>query len=89
MKTPVYTNRFKRDYRLMLKRGKAEARFASVAERLLAGLPLDHRHQDHPLKGEFTGWRDCHLEANWILIYRPTETSVIFGRTGTHSDIFG
>jgi mRNA interferase YafQ len=89
VKTPVYTTRFSRDYRHMLSRGKAEAKFATVAARLLAGAPLEPRQRDHPLKGSFAGWRDCHLEPDWILIYRATPTEVIFGRTGTHSDLFG
>ena len=89
MKTPAYTTRFKRDFGLMLSRGKAESKFAAVASKLLAGEPLEPRHRDHPLKGNFIGWRDCHLEPDWVLIYRTTPTEVIFGRTGTHSDLFG
>ena len=55
MKTPAYTTRFKRDFGLMLNRGKAETKFAAVAAKLLAGEPLEPRHRDHPLKGNLIG----------------------------------
>jgi mRNA interferase YafQ len=89
VRTPVYTNRFERELRLMLRRGKDAEKFKIVARLLVANEPLPPRYRDHPLKGEFTGWRDCHLEPDWILIYRSDATQVIFARTGTHSDLFG
>ena len=88
MRTPVYTNRFERELKLMLRRGKEVEKFKAVARLLLASEPLPPRYQDHPLKGGFIGWRDCHLEPDWILIYRADASQVIFGRTGTHSDLF-
>lgn len=72
----------------MLCRGKGAEKFKTVARMLLAREPLPPRYQDHPLKGGFIGWRDCHLEPDWILIYRNDARRVIFGRTGTHSDLF-
>lgn len=72
----------------MLARGKEEAKFKSVAAKLLLDEPLTSRHVDHPLKGTFAGWRDCHIEPDWVLIYKRTPTEIIFGRTGTHSDLF-
>lgn len=72
----------------MLRRGKDAEKFKTVARLLLAREPLPPRYQDHPLKGGFIGWRDCHLEPDWILIYRADASQVIFGRTGTHSDLF-
>lgn len=88
MKTPVYTTRFRREFVRMIGRGKDEAKFKAVAARLLLGEPLEPRHEDHPLKGSFVGWRDCHIEPDWVLVYKRTPTEVIFGRTGTHSDLF-
>ena len=88
MKAPVYTTRFKREFALMLSRGKDEAEFANIAARLLNNAPLEPRHRDHPLIGSWIGWRDCHLEPDWLLIYKATATEVIFARTGTHSDLF-
>jgi mRNA interferase YafQ len=88
VKTPVYTNRFERELKLMVRRGRDAEKFKRVALSLLAGQPLPRAYADHPLKGGFTGWRDCHLEPDWILIYKADATQVIFGRTGTHSDLF-
>jgi mRNA interferase YafQ len=50
---------------------------------------LEARHREHALAGEWIGWRDCHVAPDWVLIYRTTETELILGRTGTHSDLFG
>lgn len=72
----------------MLRRGKDGAKFKAVAARLLAAEPLEPKHEDHPLKGSFLGWRDCHIEPDWVLVDRRTSAEVIFGRTGTHSDLF-
>lgn len=88
MKTPVYTTRFQREFVRMLARGKDEAKFKAVAAKLLLGENLAPRYEDHPLQGTFVGWRDCHIEPDWVLVYKRTPTEVIFGRTGTHSDLF-
>ncbi len=72
----------------MLHRGKDAEKFKTAARLLLAHEPLPPRYQDHPLKGGFNSWRDCHLEPDWILIDRVDATQVIFGRTGTHSEPF-
>lgn len=88
MKAAIYTGRFRRDYPRMLQGGKIEAKFRAVAAKLLEGLPLEPRHQDHPLKGSNAGWRDCHIEPDWLLIHKRTPTEVIFGRTGTRSELF-
>ena len=54
------------------------------------GEPLPPQLRDHPLRGEFAGSRDCHIEPDWVLIYSLTENGahVRFERTGTHSDLF-
>ncbi len=88
MKTPVYTARFQREFGRMLQRGKDEMKFKAVAAKLLLGESLEPRYEDYLLKGSFAGWRDCHIEPDWILVYKRTPTEVIFGRTGTHSDLF-
>ncbi len=88
MKTPVYTTRFKREIALMIRRGKNEAKFVALAAKLLNEDVLEPKYRDHPLKGSVIGWRDCHVEPDWILIYKLTATEVVFSRTGTHSDLF-
>jgi mRNA interferase YafQ len=49
---------------------------------------LPEARRDHPLKGEWKGWRECHIQPDWLLIYRTTETEVLLARTGTHADLF-
>jgi mRNA interferase YafQ len=64
------------------------AKLRAVIETLCQRQPLAPRHQDHPLGGDWKGWRDCHVEPDWVLIYKATETTLILGRTGTHADLF-
>jgi len=58
-----------------------------VVETLSNRNPLDPSYRDHALSGEWKGWRDCHLEPDWVLIYKQTTGGLILGRTGTHSDL--
>jgi mRNA interferase YafQ len=53
------------------------------------GKTLPPEYKDHPLRGEFAGSRDCHIEPDWILIYSLDQNHVRFERTGTHNDVFG
>lgn len=50
--------------------------------------PLAERHRDHVLIGNYQGRRECHIEPNWLLIYKIDENEIIFERTGSHSDLF-
>ena len=50
---------------------------------------LPDKYKDHSLKGNFERYRECHVRADWLLIYKTTQTEVILTRTGTHSDLFG
>ncbi len=49
---------------------------------------LDPKHNDHPLTGEFKDSWDCHIEPDWVLIYRVAGDTIYFERTGSHSDLF-
>ncbi|QLC26256.1 type II toxin-antitoxin system YafQ family toxin [Parasphingopyxis algicola] len=89
MRAPVRSTAFKKDVKRMAKRGKKMAKLKAVIGMLLAGEPLDPRLRDHPLKGEWAGWRDLHIEPDWLLLYRMSETELLLARTGTHSDLFG
>lgn len=60
-----------------------------LLDRLIEGRPLPGESRDHPLRGEFEGSRDCHIEPDWVLIYTLELNHVRFERTGTHSDLFG
>ena len=84
------TSQFKKDVKLAGKRGKDLEKLKVVLDLLIAGDELPVKYQDHPLRGNFAGSRDCHLEPDWLLIYTLTENSghVRLERTGTHSDLF-
>jgi mRNA interferase YafQ len=88
MYTPVYTRQFERDLKLAVRRGKNIEKFKIIARTLLAGQPLDAIHRDHRLLGNFAGRRDCHIESDWLLIYKIEEHRLIFERMGSHSDLF-
>ena len=55
---------------------------------LIGEVPLPAKYEDHPLQGNYVGYRDCHIEPDWILIYKTSKSHIEFVRTGTHSDLF-
>jgi mRNA interferase YafQ len=63
-------------------------RLGFVIEKLAAQERLDAKYRDHPLSGNWKGFRDCHLEPDWILIYRTSEDTLTLARTGSHSELF-
>ena len=88
MYTPVYTKQFEKDVKRCHRRGKNLEKFKILARTLLAGRQPDSIHRDHKLTGNLIGRRDCHIESDWVLIYRIDGEYLIFERTGTHSDLF-
>jgi mRNA interferase YafQ len=90
MLEPILTSRFKKDLALMNRRGKSMAGLRAVMELIQDEQPLPSAHRDHPLHGKYTGKRECHVESDWLLIYkaRPEARSVTFHRTGSHADLF-
>ena len=88
MLTPIYTKQFERDIKRMLKRGKDLERFKTVAKLLLKESPLPFRYRDHKLIGPYIGRRDCHIQPDWVIIYKREISAIVFERTGTHSDLF-
>jgi mRNA interferase YafQ len=89
MRAPSYTVQFKRDVKLVQKRGTDMGKLRAVIKLLIAGKPLLRELGDHPLKGEWKLSRDLHIEPDWVLIYAADEATVRFERTGTHADLFG
>ena len=85
----VLTSSFKRDYKKMRKRHYDVDLLKQVVDRLLEGLPLPEKNKDHALTGDWQGYRECHIEPNWLLVYRTHEDKLILSlvRTGTHSDL--
>ena len=88
MYTPIYTKQFARDLKRCQRRGKNLDKFKIIVRSLLAGETLDPIHRDHRLVGAFAGRRDCHIEADWLLIYRVDPDRIFFERMGSHSDLF-
>ena len=82
------TSQFRRDVKLAQKRGKDTGLIRTVIENLAQGQTLSPKHKDHQLKGVFRDCRECHIEADWLLIYRIEGNVLQLVRTGTHSDLF-
>jgi len=84
------SSRFKKDYKLVKKRGYNMNLLKEVVDLLANGEQLPEKYYDHPLSGEFCGSRECHIEPDWLLIYRIEKDLLVLGltRTGTHSDLF-
>jgi mRNA interferase YafQ len=85
---PVYTRQFERDIKRIKKRGKNLEKIKIIIQTLLQGQQLDPLHKDHKLIGDYKGRRECHIESDWLLIYKIEEDRIIFERTGRHTDLF-
>lgn len=85
-----FNNRMKKDVKLMKKRGKDLARLESVLNKLAAGEVLPEKNKDHQLRGEWQEFRECHIEPDWLLIYRIENDELILyaTATGSHADLF-
>lgn len=88
MLIPRRSGAFRRDVRKAEKRGKDMAKLRMVLALLIAGTPLPKRYKDHPLKGDWSGFRDAHIEPDWLLIYRVQGEELQLARTGMHADLF-
>ena len=84
------TAQFKKDLKLIRKRGYDIDLLGSVIDKLINNVPLDIKHNDHALKGKFTGFRECHITPDWLLIYLVEDDILVLTltRTGSHSDLF-
>ena len=83
-----YTTQFKKDYKRIKKQNKNLSKLRAVIEKLVEGQVLKPKYRDHQLSGNWHGHRDCHIEPDWILIYKVTDNDLYLERTGTHSDLF-
>jgi len=86
----IASNKFRKDLKLARKRGLKLEKLDAVVETLANQLPLDFRYRDHALTGNYGDFRKCHIEPNWLLIYRQDEDvlELFLFRTGSHSDLF-
>ncbi len=86
----VLSNRFKKDLKLAAKRNLNFELLDEVVDKLAAGETLPDKNRDHALSGDYAGFRECHIQPDWLLVYRieDEELLLLLFRTGTHSDLF-
>ena len=84
------TARFRKDYKLMAKRGLPMELLDEIIVMLADGIPLPVYNRDHELTGGWVSCRECHIQPDWLLIYRVEEDVLVLSltRTGSHSDLF-
>lgn len=84
------TTKFKKDYKRMKKQGKDLSLLQMVIDDLLAEKILPEKNRDHALTGNYLGFRECHIQPDWLLIYAVDHGQLVLtaSRTGTHSDLF-
>ena len=86
----VASNQFKRDLKLAAKRGLKIEKLRDVVNTLAKQEVLEDKFRDHGLTGDYRGFRECHIEPDWLLVYRTNdeELALFLFRTGSHSDLF-
>lgn len=86
----ILTNKFKKGLKLAKRRGLDITLLETLVEKLLHGIPLDEKNKDHELKGKFKGFRECHIQPDWLLIYLIEDEvlTLTLIDTGTHADLF-
>lgn len=85
-----YSSAFKRDVKKIKKQNKDISLLTDVIKMLADGVILPKEYDDHALSGNWNGYRECHIQPDWLLIYKLTERELILTlvRTGSHSDLF-
>lgn len=85
------TTQFKKDYKRAMKRGLKINLLENVVTALASGEILPEKYKDHALTGNWAGHRECHIQPDWLLIYRIEDDVLVLSltRTGTHNDLFG
>jgi len=83
-----FTRQFKKDYKLAIKRGLDISLIDVIIQDLINEKPLQKKHKDHALFGDYKGCRECHIKPDWLLIYQVGNDIIVFERTGSHSDLF-
>ncbi len=88
MLKPVYLRKFEKEVEKSKKRGKDIAKLKDIMTHLIKEHALPSHNRNHKLKGDYIGYWECHIEPDWLLVYKKTDTEIIFARIGTHSDLF-
>ena len=87
----VATNQFRKDYKQAIKRGLKIDLLDDIIRKLARGEELPEKNHDHALTGNWIGHRECHVQPDWLLVYRIEDDILVLtlSRTGTHADLFG
>jgi mRNA interferase YafQ len=83
------STQFKRDVKRLQRQGLDLSRLQAVVTTLVAQQSLDKKYRDHLLSGDWKGCRECHIQPDWLLIYRVEDNELQLVRTGSHADLFG
>lgn len=86
----VLSGRFRKGLKAAKKRGLDISLLDAIVDKLLQGMPLDEKYKDHPLKGDWNGFRECHIQPDWLLIYLVEDDilTLTLVETGTHADLY-
>lgn len=87
-RTTSFTTQFQKDVKRVKKRGKDTAKLKQIMTQLIDEEILEAKYRDHALVGNYKGRRECHIEPDWLLIYKLDGQEIIFERTGSHADLF-
>jgi len=88
IKVPVYTGKFKKDLKRMKIHGKSRDKIEAIMDTICINGDAPAAARPHNLIGNYTGYRECHIEPDWLLIYSVKQEQAVFYRTGTHSGLF-
>ena len=90
MRKIFFTAQYKKDLKLALRRNLPEEKLNEVIQKLAMDEALPEINLDHPLKGQYKGCRECHIQSDWLLVYSKDDKVNLLSlvRTGTHSDLF-
>lgn len=84
-----YSTKFKKDFKTCVKRGYKMVLLQQAIDILRIPSPLPEKNKEHSLIGNYAGYKECHIEPDWLLIYKQTDSELQLVRTGRHADLFG
>ena len=85
----IWTKRFSKDVKRVRKRNRDIEALQNIIRILQYGDTLPQEYKTHPLKGKYSGYLECHIEFDWLLIWKEDAEAIYLARTGTHSELFG
>ena len=84
----IYRNKFDKDVKNAKKREKNIKKLKNLIKILVEEKPLPYKNKNHKLKGNLKNYWECHIDPDWLIVYKKTVSEIIFIRTGSHSDLF-